>query len=136
VAQLRERGSKGNSTKTHGMNESPGKGRPPFIVLSSEANLISLQRELKSVVSDSSSGTLQLKPITKSMVDYNAIQKFLTKKNLHFFTFYTKVDKLVKAVIRHLPGNISAVDITVALQEIDYNIVSLKQMTAKRLIAE
>jgi hypothetical protein len=28
------------------------------------------------------------------------------------------------------------VDITVALQEIDYNIVSLKQMTAKRLIAE
>jgi hypothetical protein len=49
---------------------------------------------------------------TKSMVDYNAIQKFLTEKN-HFFTFYTKADKPVKIVIRHLCGDISAKDITV-----------------------
>jgi hypothetical protein len=53
------------------------------------------------------------------MVDYNAIQNFLTEKNLHLFTFYTEADKPVKAVIRHLPGNISA-DITVALLDIDY----------------
>jgi hypothetical protein len=45
---------------------------------------------------------------TKSMVDYSAIQKFITKRNLHFITFYTKADKLVKAIIRHLPGNTSA----------------------------
>jgi hypothetical protein len=48
------------------------------------------------------------------MVNYNAIQKFLTEKSLHFFIFYTKTDKSVKAVIRHLPGNTSAEDITVA----------------------
>jgi hypothetical protein len=30
------------------------------------------------------------------MVDYNATQKFLTEKNLHFSTFYTKADKPVK----------------------------------------
>jgi hypothetical protein len=26
---------------------------------------------------------------TKSMVDHNAVQIFLTEKNLHFFKFYT-----------------------------------------------
>jgi hypothetical protein len=60
------------------------------------------------------------------MIDYNAIQKF------HFFTFRTNADKPVKAVIRHLPGSTSAYDITVALPEIDYDVISLKQMTAKR----
>jgi hypothetical protein len=48
------------------------------------------------------------------------------------FTFYTKADKAVKAIIRHLPGIISAEDITVALQEIDYYVISVKQMTTKR----
>jgi hypothetical protein len=37
------------------------------------------------------------------------------------------MDKPVKAVIRHLPDNISAEDITVALQEIDYEVISIKQ---------
>jgi hypothetical protein len=63
-------------------------------------------------------------------VDYNAIQKFLAEKNLHFFTLYTKVDKPRKAVIRHLLGNTSAEDNTVALQEIHYGVISVKQMTA------
>jgi hypothetical protein len=61
---------------------------------------------------------------TKSMVDYSAIQKFLNKKN-HFFTFYTKADKPVKIVIRHMPGNTSAKDITVALQETDYDVIGV-----------
>jgi hypothetical protein len=65
------------------------------------------------------------------MADYYAIQKFLTDKNLCFFTFYRKVDKLVKAVIRYLPGNMSAEEITVVLQEIDYDVISVKQMTVK-----
>jgi hypothetical protein len=53
------------------------------------------------------------------MVDYNAIQKFLTEKSLHFFTFYTKADKPVKSIIMYFPGSTSAQDITVTLQEID-----------------
>lgn len=36
----------GISTKTCGTNESKDKGRPPAIVFTSEANFISLQREL------------------------------------------------------------------------------------------
>jgi hypothetical protein len=47
------------------------------------------------------------------MVDYNTIHKFLSEKRLHF-TFYTKMDKQVKAINRHLTGNTSAEDITVA----------------------
>jgi hypothetical protein len=45
-----ETASEGNSTKTPGTNDSPGKGRLPPTVLTSEANLINLQRELKTVV--------------------------------------------------------------------------------------
>jgi hypothetical protein len=66
------------------------------------------------------------------MVDYKAIQKFLTEKNLHVFTFYTKADKPVKAVIRYLSCSTSADDIIVALQEIDYDVISIKQTTAER----
>jgi hypothetical protein len=66
----------------------------------------------------------------KSMVDHNAIQKFLNEKNLYFFKVHTKADKLVKTVIRHLHGNTCAEGITVALQ-VDYDMSSVKQMTAK-----
>jgi hypothetical protein len=41
-------------------------------------------------------------------------------------------DKPVKTVIRHLPGNSPAEDITVAFQEPGYDVISAKQMTAKR----
>jgi hypothetical protein len=67
---------------------------------------------------------------TTSMVDYSAIQKSLTENNLHLFTFYTKADEPAEAVIRHLLGNISAEDITVAFQQVDYDVISVKQMTA------
>jgi hypothetical protein len=38
---------------------------------------------------------------TKSMADYKNIQNLLNQKGLPFFTFYTKGDKPMKAVIRH-----------------------------------
>jgi hypothetical protein len=46
-----EPGSEGNSNEIPGTNESTGKGRPPPTVLTSEANLMSIQRQLKGVVS-------------------------------------------------------------------------------------
>jgi hypothetical protein len=42
--------SKGSSTTTSETNDSLDKGRPPPTVLTSEANLISLQREQKSIM--------------------------------------------------------------------------------------
>jgi hypothetical protein len=83
------------------------KGRPP-IVLTSEVNFLSLQKDLKAVVTgefffrNTGSGT---RITTKSMADYKTIQNLSRQKGLPFFTFYTKGDKPVKAVIRHLPNN-------------------------------
>jgi hypothetical protein len=66
------------------------------------------------------------------MADCKIIQKFLSQRGLPFFTFYTKGDKPVKAVIKHLPNNTLSEDITVALKELGYEVISVKQMTAKR----
>jgi hypothetical protein len=52
------------------------------------------------------------------MADYKATQNLLSQKNFPFYTFYTKGDKPVKAVIRYLPSNTLSEDITVALQEL------------------
>jgi hypothetical protein len=40
--------------------------------------------------------------------------------------------KCLKPLIRHLPANISAEDITVVFQETHYDVMSVKQLTAKR----
>jgi hypothetical protein len=68
------------------------KGRPPPIVLTSEVNLLSLQKDLKAVVT----GEFFMRNIasgpritTKSMADYKTIQNLLSQKGLPFFTFYT-----------------------------------------------
>jgi hypothetical protein len=66
------------------------------------------------------------------MADYKAIQNLLSQKGPPFFTFYTKGDKPVKAVKRHLHSNTSSEDITVALQELDYEVISVRHMMIKR----
>jgi hypothetical protein len=109
------------------------KGRPPLIALTSEVNLLSLQKDINAVVSgeffrNTTSGT---RITTKRMADYKATQNLSGQKGLPFFTFYIKGDKPVKAVIRRLPNNNLSEDITVALQELGYEVVSVKQMTAK-----
>jgi hypothetical protein len=49
-----------------------------------------------------------------------------TKKNLPIITFYTKVDKPIKAVTRHLSGNSSSKDTTMALQDLGYDVIIIK----------
>jgi hypothetical protein len=122
-------------TKHHLQTTILKKADHPPIVLTSEFNFLSLQKDLKAVVTgeifflNTASGT----PITtKSMADYKTIQNLLSHKGLPVFTLYTKGDQPVKAVIRHLPNNISSEVITVALQELGYEVISFKQMTAKR----
>jgi hypothetical protein len=85
-----------------------------------DANLISLQRELKSTWIT-----------TKSMVGYNAKQKFLSEKNFHFFPVYTKGNKPPSSIFLYFSGNVCEEDITVTLQEIDCDIISVKQMAAE-----
>jgi hypothetical protein len=110
------------------------KGRPPLIVLTSEVYLLSLHKDLKPMetVEFFRNTTAGTRITTKVMADYKAIQNLSRQKDLQFFTFYTKGARAVKSVIRHLPSNTSSEDITVALKELGYEAISVKQMTAKR----
>jgi hypothetical protein len=81
----------------------PGKtNRPPPIVLTSAANLIQLQKQLKGVTKqpfefrNTKNGT---RVVTKDMVDYQAIKNYFDKTSLTYFTFYvTSTDRNVTAV--------------------------------------
>jgi hypothetical protein len=111
-------------------NDNPDKGRPPPLVLSSEANILSLQKDLKTVVTgefffrNTASGT---RITTKSMADYKATQNLLSQRGLTYFTFYTKGDKPVK-----LSLGICRITLLPKTQELGYEVISVKQMTAKR----
>jgi hypothetical protein len=69
------------SSSTPQDKEKLDKDSPPPIVLTSEANLISLQKELKSIVSEefffrnTATGT---RITTKNLADYKAIQTLLS----------------------------------------------------------
>jgi acyl-CoA synthetase (NDP forming) len=111
------------------------KADDPPIIVTSQVNILSLQEDLNAVVTweffflNTASGN---RITTKSMAGYKTIQNLLSQKGLPFFTFYTKGNKPVKAVMKHLPNNTSSEDITVALQELGYEVISVKQITAKR----
>jgi hypothetical protein len=114
------------------------KGRPPPIFRTSEVNLLSLQKDLKAFVTGEfyRNTTSDTRITTKSVADYKAVRNHLSQKCVPFFSFYTKGDKPVKAVIRHLPNHTSSEDITVALQELGYEVISVKKMTEKRPSSE
>jgi hypothetical protein len=109
--------------------------RPPPIILTSSANLIQLQKQLKNVVKEdfqfrnTRSGT---RVLTIGMADFLAIKSHFEGNNLSFCTFYTKTEKLIKAMIRHLPINTPAEDICDGLVSLGSDIVNVKQMTTSR----
>jgi hypothetical protein len=110
-------------------------GRPPPIVLTSTITLIQLQKIFKGFVSgrfefrNTRSGT---RIVTKEMADFSAIKIFLETNKLPFFTFFPKSEKPVKAVIRHLPLNTPAEDISNGLVSMGFDVISVKQMTTTR----
>ena len=110
-------------------------GRPPPIVLTSATNLIQLQRKIKGIVSgdfefrNTRSGT---RIVMKEMADFLLTRKFLEASKLPHFTFFPKAEKPIKAVIRHLPPNTPAEDISEGLTTLGFDVVSVKQMTSTR----
>jgi hypothetical protein len=110
-------------------------GRPPPIVLTSAINRIQLQSHLKDTVKgnfafrSTGNGT---RVVTREMADYSAIREYSDSKKINYFTFYPKSERPVKAVIRHLPINTPAEDISNSLQDLGYSELSVKQMTASR----
>jgi len=113
-----------------------GKERPPPII-TAQLNLLSFQVEIKAIKKGSfeiCNTKNETRVVTKEMADYLAIKRYLEQK-IPFYTFHPKSVKPIKAVIRHLPGSIPAEDIAKELQALGFSIISVRQMTSKRLQA-
>jgi hypothetical protein len=104
-------------------------------VLTSAANLIQLQKQIKGVAKqhfefrNTRNGT---RVVTKDMVDYQAVKTYFERNSLSVFTFFPTSEKLVKAVLRHLPSNTPPQDISDGLVDLGFVIVSVKQMSSAR----
>jgi hypothetical protein len=109
-------------------------GRPSPIVLTTTTNLMQLRRHIREIVKgnfefrNTRSGT---RIVTKEMADFSAIRKHLDN-NLSYFTFFPKSEKPIKAVIRHLPTNTPAQDISDGLVDLGFDIINVKQMSTNR----
>jgi hypothetical protein len=62
-------------------------------------------------------------------VDYSTVKFYLEKNNLHC-TFSPNSDKPIKGVIRYLPPDMLAEDISNSLEDLGFNIINMRQMTA------
>jgi hypothetical protein len=104
-------------------------------VLTPQVNLIQLQKRLKSVTKSdfelcsTKNGT---RVLTKEMANFSAIKSHFDTQNLQYFTFYPKFQKTIRAVIRHLPSNTPAEDISDGLVDLGYDVISVKQMSTTR----
>jgi hypothetical protein len=107
----------------------PAKPGPPPIILTSAVNLILLQKQLKGLVSENSefrstrNGT---RVISRSLADFQSVKSHFDSQNLSYYSFFPKSEKAIKAVIRHIPHNTPAEDISDHLVSLGFNVVSVK----------
>jgi len=73
-----------------------------------------------------------MKVVTKDMDDYSVLMRHLDARKIPCYTFRPKSLKLMKAVIRQLPGDTLAEDISNELVALGYSVISAPQMTATR----
>jgi hypothetical protein len=66
------------------------------------------------------------------MTGYSAMKSSLEKNNLHYFNFSPNSEKPIKAVIRHLPPDTPAEDISSSLENLGFNIINVRQFTTNR----
>jgi hypothetical protein len=138
-APLRESDMDTDSTKTEATPReaaAPAKpGRPPSKVLTSAVNLFLLQKQLRFVVSENfefrstRNGT---RVITRNMSDFQSVKLHIDSQNLSYFSFFSKPEKPINSVIRHLPHNTPTEDTSDGLVSLGFDVVSVKQMTATR----
>jgi hypothetical protein len=111
--------------------------RPPPIILMAETNLLQLQKKLRVFVKGSfefrntRNGT---RFVTKVLSDFSAITAFFQKENLSFYIFHSKYLKPKKALTQHLPSLTPTEEIYKALEELGWDIISVKQMTSNRRV--
>jgi hypothetical protein len=73
-----------------------------------------------------------IKVVTKDIVDYSTILRRLDPRKVSYYTFHPKSLKPVKAVIRQLPGDAPAEDVSNELVALGYSVISVRQMLATR----
>jgi hypothetical protein len=112
---------------------SPQAGRPPSVLLTSQVNVMQLQRQLKGLLT----GNFKFhsirdwtRVVTKEMADLSTILSHFKSNNPPYFTFYPKYQKHIKAVIWYLSFTTPAEDISVGLVDLDLDVISVKQMSA------
>jgi hypothetical protein len=63
------------------------------------------------------------------MADFEAVKTHFSSNNPSYYSFFPKSQKPVKAVIRHLPPDTPAEDISDGLVNRGFDVISVKQMT-------
>jgi hypothetical protein len=66
------------------------------------------------------------------MADYLAVKSYLQKYNLHYFTFSPNSEKPIKTVVRHVPPDTPAEDISNSLEDLGFNVTRVRQLTTNR----
>jgi hypothetical protein len=92
-------------------------------------NLIRLQSDLKDHVKgqyEFQNTRNEIRIVTKEIEDYSAIKSYMEKNNVHYCTFSPNFEKPVKAVIRHLPPDTSAEDISNSLEDLGFNVINVR----------
>jgi hypothetical protein len=74
--------------------------------------------------------------VSREKADYSAFRHYLDCQLLNYYTFFPKSEKPIKAVLRHLLTDTPTEDISNALVELDYDIISVKQMTSRKNIRD
>jgi hypothetical protein len=60
------------------------------------------------------------------------MKSYPAKNNRHNFTFSPNSEKLIKAIIHHLPLDTPAEVISNSLEDLGFNVINMKQTTATR----
>jgi hypothetical protein len=66
------------------------------------------------------------------MADLQSVKSRFDTNNLSYYTFCPKSEKPMKAVVRHLPQNTPAEDISDGVVSLGFDVINVKQMTATR----
>jgi hypothetical protein len=67
------------------------------------------------------------------MEDFLTIRSHFESNNLPYFTSYSRSQKPIEAVIRHLPFTTPAEDISHGLVHLGFGVINVKQMLVTRL---
>jgi hypothetical protein len=95
-------------------------------MMTSTIDLTRLQSDLKDIKGEYEFQNTQngTHIITKEMADYSAMKSHWEKNNLYYFTFSPNSGKPIKAVIRHLPTDTPAEDVSNELEDVGFNVIN------------